>query len=499
VTADTLGRMPGLPPVPRRDVLRGAGALTLGVVLGGCGERTTTTTSPASTTTGNPPAPPDWPALANQIGGHVALPADPDYATAKSVYNLRFDAATPAAVVTITSVDDLRRAMTFAAESALRVAARSGGHSYVGDSAMAGAVVLDLRPLGSSVAYDDGTQRVTVSPATDLATVQAELAAYGRSIPSGSCPSVGIAGLTLGGGVGADARRCGLTCDALESVSVVLPGGDAVTASADDHADLHWALRGGGGGHNGIVTSLTYRTFDAPDRDLVGLTFPGGAAADVLTGWHAWVTAADRDTWAMVTLSSSGGDVACRLTATTAAGGGDQLVQNLVTAIGVTPEVDTRRSFTHAQLASYLSGGDDARRPRAVLAGSDVLGEMSSATARSMVAAVAATTVPVSAVAESLSGAVGDVAADATAFPWRDGAINVQWYSEPTGADAAAGAARWLSAAHDAVRDHSIGRYVNYLEPDVPAATYFGPNLARLATVRQTYDPNSIIASSLSY
>ena len=100
--------------------------------------------------------------------------------------------------------------------------------------------------------------------------------------PRGSCPTVGVAGLTLGGGLGSDARLAGLTCDALVSASVVLPSGETVTASADDHADLFWALRGGGGGNFGVVTSLTFRTFPVTDRDVVTLAFPLGSAAAVI-------------------------------------------------------------------------------------------------------------------------------------------------------------------------------------------------------------------------
>ncbi|BBY57008.1 hypothetical protein MSAR_01440 [Mycolicibacterium sarraceniae] len=133
--------------------------------------------------------------------------------------------------------------------------------------------MIDLRRLPGGIDIDAGRNMVTVPPAADLDSVQAQLAASGRSIPSGSCPTVGVAGLALGGGLGSDAQRCGLTCDAMVSASLVLPTGAVVTASADDHDDLFWALRGGGGGNIGVVTSLTFRTFDAADRDVVTMTF----------------------------------------------------------------------------------------------------------------------------------------------------------------------------------------------------------------------------------
>ena len=99
-------------------------------------------------------------------------------------------------------------------------------------------MVVDLRELPGRITYDDGSGFATISAAADLDSVLTALAAHGRLIPSGSCPTVGFAGLTLGGGLGSDARQWGLTCDALVSASIVLPSGDAIMATPDDHGDL---------------------------------------------------------------------------------------------------------------------------------------------------------------------------------------------------------------------------------------------------------------------
>ena len=122
-------------------------------------------------------------------------------------------------------------------------------------------MVLDLRQLPGGINYDAATGYVTVTPATSLYALHQALAAAGRGIPTGTCPSVGAAGHALGGGLGAQSRHAGLLCDALTSASVVLPGGQAVTASTTNNPDLLWALRGGGGGNFGVTTSLTFATF----------------------------------------------------------------------------------------------------------------------------------------------------------------------------------------------------------------------------------------------
>ena len=103
------------------------------------------------------------------------------------------------------------------------------------------------------------------------------------------------------------------------------------------------------------------------------------------------------------------------------------------------------------------------------------------------------------AVVESLTGALGDVAPDATAFPWRRDAASIQWYSEPSTPETVAAATAWLSSAHEKVKAHSVGAYVNYLEPGIPAQRYFGDNLSRLTSVRNTYDPNGVMGSGLDY
>jgi FAD/FMN-containing dehydrogenase len=133
----------------------------------------------------------------------VLLPDDgPQFATAKQVFNTNHNGSTPAAIVTVTSPAELQKAMAFAAAHNLKVAPRSGGHSYVGASTANGTMVLDLRQLPGGINFDAATGQVTVTPATGLY----ELAAAGRGIPTGTCPSVGAAAHAPGGGLGAHSR-----------------------------------------------------------------------------------------------------------------------------------------------------------------------------------------------------------------------------------------------------------------------------------------------------
>ena len=440
--------------------------------------------------------PRDWVALDDAIEGRVVLPSSADYTAAKNLFNSRFDDSTPAAVVVVQSTDDVQRVVEFAARNGIKVAARSGGHSYIGASAANSAMIIDLRQLPGGISYDEDRGLATISAATQLDSVQTSLAAYDRSIPSGSCPTVGIAGLALGGGLGCDARRSGLTCDALVSASVVLPSGEAITASADDHADLFWALRGGGGGNFGVVTSFTFRTFPATDRDIVTLVFPEGTTAQAIAGWHEWLHSAERAIWGMVNVTAGSGSGGCTIVLATPAGDGPGRASDLSAAIGVHPVSNTNRTFNRTDFVQYFEGGAQATQPRAFVAGSDIIGEMTATAAESIVAATSAwprAAGSATTVIESLSGSVSDVDSGDTAFPWRRQAASVQWYTEA----AVESANEWLASAHAAVQAYSVGGYVNYVEPDTPASRYFGDNLARLAAVRQKYDPDGLMYSGM--
>lgn len=481
----------------RQSFLRGTALLAAGAVLGGC--RRTPPVASATPPTTVPPQ--DWKALADAIEGRVVVPSDDDFGSAKALFNSRFDGSTPAAVVTPMSTDDVRHAMAFASRNGVKVSVRAGGHSYIGDSAAADTMVIDLRQLGGDTTFDSASGLATISAAAPLHSVQTALNAHGRSIPTGSCPTVGAAGLTLGGGLGADARGRGLTCDVVVSATVVLPSGDVVVASADEHDDLYWGLRGGGGGHFGVVTSFTFRTFGTVDRDVATLVFGEDVAAQAIVGWRDWVSDADPTIWSMVNLTASDSGLRCSIVAATSAGSGPTAAADVIAAVGALPVHQNVRTLNHPAFVDYFSGGDEATRPRTVVAGSDIVAEITRPAADSIVTAMTARPQKLrsaTVVLESLTGAIRDIDSGGTAFPWRRQDACLQWYTEP-GPDAVHAATNWLAYAHQTLGTNSVGAYVNYAEPDVNAARYFGDNLDRLKAVRARYDPDTLMYSTVSY
>lgn len=473
--------------ISRQTFLRGAaGALAAGTVFG-------------SARAIADPVPSGWDGLSTSIGGQLILPDNGQFAAAKQVFNTTYNGATPAAIVTPTSVGDVQKAMAFAASHNVKVAPRSGGHSYIGASTADGALVFDLRQLPGGITYDAANGRVTAPPATSLWDLHQTLAASGRGIPTGICPTVGAAGHALGGGLGAQSRHAGLLSDALTSATVVLPSGQSVTASSAENPDLFWALRGGGGGNFGVTTSLTFATFPISDSDVVNLHYPTESFAQVLVGWQNWLRTADRNSWALADSTTDATGTHCRIMATCPAGTGNNVANAVTKAVGMQPAGTDIKTFNYLDLVKYLAGNMNPT-PLAYVGGSDVFPAINAGAAQGIAAAVNAFPPGAGrmlAIMHTLDGALATVAPGATAFPWRGQSALVQWYMEPSGPPSTV--MSWLNTAHQAVQPYSVGGYVNYVEAGQPPARYFGQNLSKLSAVRQKYDPGRVMFSGLNY
>jgi len=478
--------------ISRQTFLRGAaGALAAGAVFGS-GRVGSVRANAAPNATG-------WDGLSSALGGKVLTPDNGQFGAAKQVFNTNYNGSTPAAIVTPTSASDVQKAMAFATAHNLKVAPRSGGHSYIGASTANGTMVIDLRQLPGGVNYDASTGQITVTPATTLYAMHQTLAGAGRGIPTGTCPSVGASGHALGGGLGAQSRHAGLLCDQLTSASVVLPGGQAVTASAANNPDLFWALRGGGGGNFGVTTSLTFATFPTKDVDVVNLNFPPQSFAQVLLGWQNWLRTADRNSWALADATVDPMGTHCRIMATCPAGSGGSVGNAITSAVGMQPTGTENHTFNYLDLVRYLAVNNLNPSPLGYVGGSDVFTTLTPAAAQGIASAVNAFPRGAGrmlAIMHALDGALASVAPNATAFPWRRQSSLVQWYVETGDVSAAT---NWLNTAHQAVQPYSAGGYVNYIEANQPASRYFGPNLSQLTAVRQKYDPGRVMFSGLNF
>ena len=302
----------------RRDVLGLAGLVGLGAVLGGCGDlpsdpahssskpyrRPDLKTTPAGTTS---PTKPTFATLEKQLSGALARPGQSGYRPTTLLYNPRFfSQPAPQAIAHVESTADVAACVRFAAEGGAPVRIRNGGHSYGGWSSGKGLVV-DLAKL-KAIKVDGAAMTATIGAGALLGDVYSELAAQGVSIGGGSCATVGVTGLTLGGGVGVLARTYGLACDQLAAAKVVTADGKVRTVDKDTDADLFWALRGGGGSF-GAVTELTFDVRAAPRVQTFFLQWSWSAAPEVLAAWQDWMSDAPRELWSTCKLLADPGRV----------------------------------------------------------------------------------------------------------------------------------------------------------------------------------------------
>ncbi|GLZ42101.1 FAD-binding oxidoreductase [Actinokineospora sp. NBRC 105648] len=449
--------------------------------------------------------PPDWEGLRSRLGGGLHRIGQDGYDTARRSYNPLFDKQAPAAVATCSKTEHVQACVSLARDARLPVAARSGGHSYTGYSAPDGGLVVDLGGMSAVDVRADGT--AVVGAGARLIEVYAALAAAGRALPAGSCPTVGIGGLTLGGGIGVLTRKYGLTCDNLVSAEVVTAEGTIRTASESSEPDLFWALRGGGGGNFGIVTSFTFATVPAPSLAVFQLTYPEGSVADVVGAWQEWTASAPDELWSNVVITG-GAATKCRVNGCFVGpqSGLNPLLDRLVARAGKPSGrsvsqrayLDAMRYFAGCANRSIAQCGPESLPRETFVASSRVL--PTAVADPNALADLLVGRTDMDLLLDSLGGAVSRVDPTATPFPHRKALATAQIYQKTT-VDKQPEAARAVAEVRDALaRLGARGGYVNYIEAAMPdwGLAYYGSNINRLNSVARRYDPDQVFTFAQS-
>ncbi len=504
----------------------GVGALAACSSAGSGSTPTSPTRVPSSTPPPSSAGPPNWAALRNKLSGTLVLPDDPAYAVSRQLYDFRYDSIRPQAIAYCESPSDVQNCLEVARASGITPRPRAGGHSYGGWSTGDGLVIDVTRMAAINAA--NGT--ATIGAGARLVDVYAGLAAAGAALPAGSCPTVGISGLTLGGGQGVVGRSFGLTCDRLTSVDVITADGTlrhCTAGSGGLDGDLFWASQGGGGGNFGIATAFTFTTVATPSIVSFALSWPWSAAADVIAGWLSWAPGAPDEIWSTLLLIAHPGGTgapgpnirisgAYNGNASAAAG----LVNGLISAVGSQPSSNS--SYTQPDYLSamlYEGGCAGLTVEQCHLPTQTAGGQL---TRKPGIGASDYVTTPLSpegigvivdfvnqrqndprvgeggAQFDAYGGAINRVAPNATAFPHRNALAGIQRSSSFSMADSPAViqvGRTWLDEFTKALRPYvSGGSYVNYQDPDLAnfAEAYYGSNLKRLQGIKQQADPDRL-------
>lgn len=431
---------------------------------------------------------------AAKLTGTLVFPSDPAYDAARALWDGVF-VSYPLVVVFCQNATDVVHALAWSRQHGVGLRPRSGRHCLEGWSSLDGGVVVDVSHL-KSVSYNPANQTVKIGTGLTQGEMVAALAKSGRTIPSGSEASVGMGGVTLGGGIGTFARHMGLTCDNLVALDMVVPQGSSgaqlLHVDRRHHPDLLWASRGGGGGNFGIATSFTFATHPMPTVSHFTLTWDWSNVSGVFNAWQHWAPRVDRrlgSTFAVLPKSTN------QLVADGLFTGSPATLRTLLRpllAVG-SPKVTIETLPYDAYFAKVNSGPRQMANWRF----------SSSWVYKPLPAAAMAVVERFMAVAPApgcnywclnWGGATEKPPPGGSAFPWR----KALYFAEPGAGwndPAQSGPVEiWLSQFRQAMRPFVEGAYVNV--PDGAFGNwgelYYGPHFARLRRVKSAYDPANV-------
>jgi FAD/FMN-containing dehydrogenase len=435
------------------------------------------------------------------LRGELIGPGQASYDNARRLWNPAFDRH-PALIARCLGAADVQRAISFAAAHGLLTAVRGGGHSFSGQSSCDGGFVIDLSPM-RAVEVDPTKREARVAAGALLGNLDREAQAFGLATPAGVVADTGVAGLTLGGGIGRLARNFGLSCDNIVAAELITADGHWVRASAEENPDLLWGLQGGGGNF-GVVTEFVFRLHEVGPQVYGGtINFPFERARALLKSFADYAASAPDGLYLGVDLYTDDHKM--------------RLVEFDVTWSG--PLKDAERVVTPLRKLGKAHSDELAPSPYVALQGSanipgsaphvlylkgGMVDGLTPALIDTVVGCIEGT--PLDSVTigfQPVGGAIARVAPRATAF-WNRGAshsMHVIGVWKPEEREAAARNTEWVRSAYSKLEPLTHGRYSNYpggedheehVDHSRLSATY-GDNYPRLAALKKRYDPANLL------
>ncbi|KQQ87026.1 FAD-binding oxidoreductase [Massilia sp. Leaf139] len=444
--------------------------------------------------------------LQGRLRGSVLLPGEPQYDEARTIWNAMIDKR-PAMIVRCAGAADVHTALDFARERGLPLAVRGGGHNIAGSALVNDGLVIDLSAM-RAVRVDPQAKRAWVEGGALLRDLDHEAQAYGLATPLGINSTTGVGGLTLGGGFGWLTRKYGLAVDNLVAADVVIAAGERLHVDAGSHADLFWALRGGGGNF-GVVTGFEFALHPVGPLVTAGLiVFPFEQARTLLRNYRDYVEALDENVsvWAVLRgapplpfLPEAVHGTGIVALAFFSPAPPEAVAQEIATVrgfgtpvgehVGAVPYSAWQQAFDPLLVPParnyWKSHNFNTLSDAAIDIVVDYAGRLPSAQSEIFLGL--------------LGGAANRHAPHETAYPHRAAmyAMNVHTRWEDPSEDAACLA--WARAFFQAAAPHAAGGvYINFLNEDEVdrIADAYGPNYGRLREIKTRYDPNNLFRSN---
>ncbi len=435
-------------------------------------------------------------AFGSGLAGRLLSPDDAGYDEARQVHNGMIDRR-PALIARCEGIQDIVDAVNFAREHGLEIAVRGGGHNVAGRAVTEGGLMIDLAEMRGVIVDPESKTAIAQGGAT-WGDFDRETQVYALGTTGGVVSSTGVAGLTLGGGLGWLMGKHGMAVDNLRAVELVTAAGDVLRVSEDAHADLFWALRGGGGNF-GVVANLEFDLHDVGPVVTAGvIVHPFEAAGDVLRFYREFTADLPDEltVFAGVLHAPDGSGVKIAALICCHAGTAEQAEADLapLRAFG-TPAMDMIGPVPYSAVNHMLDEGF----PKGALNywKSSFLNDLSDDAIDTAVERFADCPSTMSALLfEHFHGAATRVAPEATAFPHRGEGYNCLAAGEWLEPDESEANIAWVRGVSDAMAPHfRDGRYVNYLGDDEGEAapdSAYGPVYARLREVKRQYDPGNL-------
>ena len=426
--------------------------------------------------------------FASEITGHVITPNSSDYEAARLIFNRAFDRR-PVVIVRCAGASDVARSLDFAQTNNLPVAVRGGGHSRLGYGMCDGGVVIDLSTMKRVEV--DADKRVARAEAGALVRDLDEATQrFGLATTSGGCPTVGVAGLTLGGGEGRLDTKYGLACDNLLSAQVVTVDGRRIEASNESSPDLFWALRGGGGNF-GVVTALEYQLHPVDKVVSGALIYPAGRISELLETFAKFLDGAPDEMHAFAQLMPSEGGP--RLQVDVFYCGDARMGNDLIRPLrALKPQDDSVKvlSYLEAQAA-----GGFLQAPVAHFQTNVILWKLSGATIETITSAINSAPAQCKSIIVPLRGAISRVNSRDVAFALRQPGYEIDMAGVWSTPAEKAEIVRWVQTTRDNLHPFAHGVYVNQLgdTSDQLVRSAYGANFARLVEIKKKYDPKNVL------